>query len=216
MGKQHHVPLAGSSDKILKIPLLNTTTALSLQQLVQQAFFPVKQQDGRRCSNCMQNDPGTPMMPTLEKTNLSMYPPYLFIQLLRMEYEQEKPGILGSTVKNCTPISLEAEILVDQQKYELIGLVTHMGTANAGHNRAYLQKESHWYLCEDDKQPRAKIPNDNPSEQSYCLLLKRRSKENDPSFRQSLTTPNPTMARADKDACNIQVQASQNVVEDGS
>ena len=48
-----------------------------------------------------------------------------------------------------------------------------MGTADAGHNRAYLKHGNKWYCCEDSKLPEEKMPTDSPTEQNYCILLKK-------------------------------------------
>ena len=141
------------SDKILKIPLLKSQKGLSLQHLIRQAFSPKNQQDGRKCAICMINKPDTPLMPSAERTNMTNFPPYLFIQLLRMDYVQGKAGMTGKTVKDDRPIQIDTGIVIENQRYELRGLVTHMGTAEAGHNRAYLHNGHSWYLCEDDKYP---------------------------------------------------------------
>ena len=172
------------SDKILKIALPNSQSRLSLQALVNESFSPVNQQDGRRCNNCLDTNPNTPLMPSIEKTNLLNHPPYLFMQILRMRYSQ------GKTEKNCIPIEVQTEIIVDQQCYQIIGIVTHMGTADAGHNRAYLRVQSEWYICEDDKPVNVKIPVDTPFEQCYCLLWKKKDTESMQEVSQSSVAPN--------------------------
>ena len=77
------------------------------------------------------------------------------------------PLILGQKKSYIVPS------IVDKLAYRPIGIITHMGTADAGHNRTYLKHEMKWYLCEDDKYPIEKRPFDKPAEQSYCVLLKK-------------------------------------------
>ena len=47
------------------------------------------------------------------------------------------------------------------------------GTADAGHNRAYLKHQGKWFLCEDDRFPVERVPKDTDFEQTYSILLKR-------------------------------------------
>ena len=67
---------------------------------------------------------------------------------------------------------------MDDCYYKLIGTISHMGTAEAGHNRAYIKKKQVWYCCEDNHYPFEKLPIDCEKEQNYCLLLKKRGKMN--------------------------------------
>ena len=108
-------------------------------------FSATTQADGRKCSNCLLSDPYVPQMPSFEKTSLSTFPPFMFIQILRMGYSN------GKTIKRGSFVSLPSELIIDKQKYELIGTISHMGTADAGHNRAYLRHGTNWYLCEDEQ-----------------------------------------------------------------
>ena len=170
--KQLPAPVT-ASDRILKVAMPFTSTPVSLQNLVQKHFSPSRQTDGRKCSNCLQNDPNAPLLPSYEKINFSTYPSYLFIQILRMRYCD------GKTIKCSNPVNISSEITVDKQKYEVVGSVSHMGTADAGHNRAYLRHGMSWYLCEDDKPPRTKLPIDDEYEQNYFLLLRKKASNDD-------------------------------------
>ena len=157
------------SDKILKIAMPPLSSPLSLQDMVKRHFSPTTQVDGRKCSNCLQSNPNVPQLSSSEKTSLSTFPPFMFIQVLRMGYSK------GKTIKRNNSVSLPLELFIDKQKYEIIGTISHMGTADAGHNRAYLRHGSNWYLCEDDKPSFMKLPIDDEFEQNYCLLLKKNS-----------------------------------------
>ena len=105
----------------------------------------------------------------MERLNIVKYPEYVIIQILRMDFTG------GKTVKNPTAIDISRpdNIFIDKRQYSIIGTISHMGTPDAGHNRAYLRKGSYWFLCEDSKLPACQIPSDTPFEQSYCILLKR-------------------------------------------
>ena len=69
------------SDKILKIALPHFSSPISLQDMVKRHFSPTTQADGRKCSNCLLIDPNFPQLPSFEKTSLSTFPPFLFIQV---------------------------------------------------------------------------------------------------------------------------------------
>ena len=105
----------------------------------------------------------------MKKLSISKHPGYLLIQILRMEFRN------GKTEKNSTSVDLfKSEILdIDKSKYKIIGIISHMGTAENGHNRAYIKKDSEWFLCEDSKPPVNQVPMDTPYEQTYCLLLRK-------------------------------------------
>ena len=77
-------------------------------------------------------------------------------------------------MKNTQPIQLSATIVnVCDQFYEILGTISHIGTAEAGHNRAYLKCGSRWYCHEDSRMPFFKDPKDSECEQNYCILLKK-------------------------------------------
>ena len=135
------------SQKILQISLPRSLTTDSLTNLIKQHLSIHSQTDGRRCGICVMGNPTSPEWPYLEKLNISNYPPYLFIQLLRMDF------IGGKVVKNIKPITICEEVPVGNARYRAIGITTHIGSADSGHNRAYIKKGSSWFLCEDDKIP---------------------------------------------------------------
>ena len=68
----------------------------------------------------------------MKKLSISKHPGYLLIQILRMEFRS------GKTEKNSTLVDiLMSEIIdIDKSKYKIIGIISHMGTAENGHNRA--------------------------------------------------------------------------------
>ena len=175
-GQTSSCPVCGSipdaapgSDTLLRLALpkswQKTTSALTLQVLLDKNFQIQLQEDERTCQSCEFR------LPYFEQLCISTFPNYIIIQLLRMEFWN------GKTVKNSIPVYIPDMVVVDKREYEVIGTITHQGTAEAGHNRAYLKQGSTWYLCEDAKQSSKRKPKDNKSEQNYCLLLKKSSTE---------------------------------------
>ena len=156
-----------SSSKILSLPLPQTALALPLDYLLNNYFSIQFQQHGRSCGHCSARGLQSPKLPFKEKLNISKYPQYLLIQLVRMTFRN------GKTIKNSTPVLLPDTVCIDKCNYSVIGTITHMGTADAGHNRAYLKHGNKWYCCEDSKLPEEKMPTDSPTEQNYCILLKK-------------------------------------------
>ena len=164
---QQRPPSTSESDRILKIALPSTNARLSLDNLLRQHFLIRRQLDGRRCAACLSRNPNTPKIPYLERFSISKYPQYIILQILRMEYRS------GKTVKKSTQVSLPNHVMVDKVEYNVIGTISHMGTAEAGHNRAYLKEGPNWYLCEDSCMPEKKEPVDDDLEQTYCVLLQK-------------------------------------------
>ena len=164
--KEGPQPVSGS-EKILQVPIPSSPEGLSLDYLLRRLFSVKTQLDGWRCATCLSNNPATPKIPYLEKLSISRHPQYLILQILRMEYKN------GKIVKNMTPVYLPNEVLVNNIKYSVIGTISHMGTAEAGHNRAYLRHGSSWFLCEDACMPEKTAPVDDNFEQTYCVLLRR-------------------------------------------
>ena len=159
--KQLPKPVEGT-DKFLKLPLPLSSTSITLDKLLKTHFSIQHQSEGRSCAAC----PASPKLPYIEKLRISKYPQYILIQILRTTF------VNGKAVKNTSPVEIPEKVTVDKTEYEVIGTITHMGTADAGHNRAYLKKGSRWYLCEDFKNPVERVPKDSAFEQNYCLLLK--------------------------------------------
>ena len=162
--KQLPKPVEGT-DKFLKLPLPLSSTSITLDKLLKTHFSIQHQSEGRSCAAC----PASPKLPYIEKLRISKYPQYILIQILRTTF------VNGKAVKNTSPVEIPEKVTVDKTVYEIIGTITHMGTADAGHNRAYLKKGSKWYLCEDFKNPIERVPKDSAFEQNYCLLLKKQS-----------------------------------------
>ena len=163
-GNPQSVP---GTDKILKLILSKSQPNPSLNDLLEKLFAEQEQTDGRRCSQCAINYKNTPLLPYTEKLCMLRHPPYLLIQLLRMSFQD------GTTTKNSSPITLPKEVMVDKVSYQVIGTITHIGTASAGHNRAFLKQGEKWFMCEDSRYPFEKNPVDSVAEQNYCLLLKK-------------------------------------------
>ena len=97
------------------------------------------------------------------------HPSYILVQLLRMNFQD------GTTIKNPAPVTLTKEVIVDEISYQVIGTISHIGTAFAGHNRAFLKQAEKWFMRKDSRYPFKKNPVDPVTEQNYCLLLKKLS-----------------------------------------
>lgn len=163
----HFPDTVPGSDKILRLTLPRSFTNLSLNYLLERHFQIQIQSEGRRCEFCSLQNVHSPKLPYKEKLNFQKNPQYLLIQLIRMNF------IGGKTMKNSSAVHLPNTINVDKYHYSVIGTISHMGSAQVGHNRAYLKHGSKWYLCEDSKFPIERKPIDSLSEQNYCILLKR-------------------------------------------
>ena len=137
---QQYPPSFPSTDTILKVAIPASRTAIPLQHLINQHFAIHSQFDGRSCGNCLTTIPHCPKLPYMEKLSISKHPRYLLIQILRMEFRN------GKTEKNSTAVDIfSSEIFdIDKSKYKIIGTISHMGTAENGHNRAYIKKDSDW------------------------------------------------------------------------
>ena len=161
-------PIAGS-DTILRLSLPTSASAIPLENLLKRHFAIHSQSDGRCCTICLSSQSNSPKLPYMEKLNIAKYPEYMIVQILRMEFRG------GKTLKNPTAVDFSRpdNILIDKCNYSIVGTISHMGTPDAGHNQAYLRKGSYWFRCEDSKLPVCQMPSDTPSEQSYCILLKR-------------------------------------------
>ena len=161
--------------KFLKLALpTHCKSPLHLEDLIQMHFSSQLQSEGRQCTNCQSNNQPTSKVPYTEQCKVVLYPEYFLVQILRMNIAE------GKTIKNSVPIILsKAEnIQVDAQSYDIIGAISHIGTANAGHNRAYVYSAPFWFCCEDARSPFQKVPSDDTVEQNYCIILKKSKSKN--------------------------------------
>ena len=117
----------------------------------------------------------------------------------------------GKTIKNSSPVLFPRteHILVDNCPYEIIGTISHIGTAEAGHNRAYIWKNQRWFCCRDARQPFLKQPLDCESEQNYCILLK---KDSLPSLRTNQTKQPSAKNRASCQSGNDEIPDKQAIL----
>ena len=81
----------------------------------------------------------------MELLQVTNHPQYLIIQMLRMNY------VNRAVLKNNIQVHVPDIVVVDRIKYEVIGSITHQGTAYAGHNRAFLKQNSTWFRFEDSR-----------------------------------------------------------------
>ena len=138
-------PPVTATQKFLKLALPTPATSpLQLEDLIERHFSSQLQPEGRHCRYCHSNTRPTSNIPYTEKCKVVLYPEYLLVQILRMDF------IAGRTVKNSWPIIIAKteNIQVDAQSYDIIGAISHIGTANAGHNRAYVYSSSFWFCCD--------------------------------------------------------------------
>ena len=126
-----------------------------------------------RCTNCCENInhrsecPGVGVCKnrkTVETCTLTNYPNYLFIQLIRN---------VGNAPKVNTFVRFESDIKVpDNQIYEVIGTIDHMGSSPLnGHYITYLKnKDGHWRLFDDERSKSCTFKQAN-NHNNYILLL---------------------------------------------
>ena len=157
-----------SSQKFLRL-VLPAQGSFQLDDLLKRHFAFQQQADLRQCIQCEASNPFSPRYQSTERCKITEYPEYLLIQLLRNTFEG------GKTVKNSSPVHFPGteQVLVDNCPYQIIGTISHIGTAEAGHNRAYIRRKKTWFCCEDARHPFQKQPLDSEFEQNYCILLKK-------------------------------------------
>ena len=135
-------PSVACEDTILRLAIPNSWTSknstLTLQTLLNR-HFAVQQQENRTCSSCNESSP------FMERLRVSKHPDYAIIQILRMGFVKSK------TIKNPIAVHLPTVVTLDRISYEIVGTITHLGSPDAGHNRAYQKKGSSWYVFEDAK-----------------------------------------------------------------
>ena len=152
------------------------TSDITLSALVQGHFSESTETIDMRCPNCCENQnhvgacPGVGVCKsrkTVEKSRVTKYPKYLFIQLIRN---------VGDAPKLNTFVRFENEIEVpNNQIYEVIGTIDHMGRSPLnGHYVTHLKKVSgHWMLFDDERSNPCTLKQAN-NRNNYVLLLKKK------------------------------------------
>ena len=162
------LPSVTATDTFLRLTMPNSWSnenpQLTLQTLIDR-HFRVKHQENRNCSSCNLS------MPFMERHRILNHSSYIFLHVLRMGF------VRGKTMKNPIAVHLPATVTIDKETYEIVGTITHLGSPEAGHNRAYQKLGSTWFVLEDAKPALQKQPIDNDKEQNYCILLKRCKKQ---------------------------------------
>ena len=160
----------------LKMKNLPRATDITLSALVQGHFSESTETMDMRCPNCCENlnhkgaCPGVGVCKsrkTVEKCKLTNYPNYLFIQLIRN---------VGNAPKVNTFVRFESDIKVsDNQIYEVIGTIDHMGSSPLnGHYITYLKNnDGHWKLFDDERSKFCTLRQAN-NRNNYILLLKKK------------------------------------------
>jgi hypothetical protein len=84
--------------------------------------------------------------------------------------------------KNKTKININTEITNDNDTYELIGVINHIGDdIKSGHYIAYIKKEQKWYRCDDEEVVELELKdyekiNGERDSNPYVLLYKNKNK----------------------------------------
>ena len=130
-----------SPQKFLRV-VLPGHGSFQLEDLLKRQFSFQHQIELRQCIQCLSSNPQSPRYEFMEKCKITEYPEYLLIQLLRNTFEG------GKTVKNSSPVHFPGteHVLVDNCPYQIIGTISHIGTAEAGHNRAYIRRKKSMVL----------------------------------------------------------------------
>ena len=175
----------------LKMNDMPRATDITLSALVQGHFSESTETMDMRCPNCCENQnhkgpcPGVGVCrkrKTVEKTKLTKCPKYLFIQLIRN---------VGNAPKVNTFVRFETEIEVpDNQIYEVIGTIDHMGISPLhGHYVTHLKNDSgHWRLFDDERSKSCTLMQAN-NHNNYILLLKKKVITSNRDRNKSLNLP---------------------------
>lgn len=92
------------------------------------------------------------------------YAKYLIIHLKRFSYT-------NFSSKNSKNIKFDELIELNKNKYELRGLIKHMGTTSGGHYISCVKKSKTWYLCNDSSV--SKVDINNYLDNCYIYLYSR-------------------------------------------
>lgn len=144
----------------VEIPPVELTTT-SLKECVEESFAPEIIADGWSCSSCNVMNGGA-----LRELGISMAPVVLIIHLKRFKQSA------GRLVKVHSPVKLPFDhFRLADSTYELIGVVNHLGSKDAGHYTAWIKIGKSWKLCNDHIiKDMDQIP--KQSKEAYILFLK--------------------------------------------
>ena len=158
---------------------------IQLQQLINDRFSSkvTEQEGGMRCNKCCNHDSsiehGKKCKPKPFQTTyqITRYPQYLILQLLRFEQTPTGPQKIKTKVTNCKSIDIQ------KTNYELISILNHEGTYQHGHYTALLKSDD-WNLCDDIRQ--SSVSDAVESEKNYVYIFKKKEPDvsglNQPEF----------------------------------
>ena len=176
---------------ILQLRNLPRATGVTLSALISAYFSEDIETFPMRCSFCCEQQVHQGSCPriglckdrnTVEIRQLTKYPTYLMIQLIRN---------IGLQPKVLTFVKIEKEIdLLKGQKYELIGTLDHKGESTTnGHYVTFLKDGSGQWRCFDDKITRKCRFQEANTRNNYLLLFKKKEELNDINNRENENDP---------------------------
>lgn len=109
----------------------------------------------------------------LKEECLWRLPKYLFIQLKRFNMHHKIDTLIDFPINNLD-LSPYNELLGKKHcKYNLIGVVNHIGINNFGHYVCFIKDEGNWYLFNDDEIYHIDDENKIITENAYLLLYEK-------------------------------------------
>ena len=163
---------------VLELPVSHIVGEAPLTDLIKQHFSPEIAEEGKRCDGppccphgtrtCPGTDSKCKSLPYSQQRHINQYPNYLFIQLKRFCQTMS-----GQFVKSNTPIMASETLNLYKTHYQLIGIINHLGTFEAGHYFSIVKHLNDWIIYDDYHQPRV-IPLEKLfSSENYMFLFKK-------------------------------------------
>lgn len=107
-----------------------------------------------KCEKCNQTHENTTTTSELE------LPQVLIVNLKRFKYKNNKRYKITDTIN--IPLNID--------KFELCGVINHVGSANGGHYTATIKRQNNWYVANDSSLSKTTTIN---TSNSYILFYKR-------------------------------------------
>lgn len=104
----------------------------------------------------------------IKKTEILSANEYIFIQLNSFSYVKGKQHKINYKVPLSNPL------IINSQKYDLVGISYHMGGTGGGHYIAYIKHNTGWYEYDDESRTQ-KPDNGQCKYQPYIMLYRRQS-----------------------------------------
>lgn len=144
-------------DLFVSIPL---ECSSSIQASVNRFFEPEMLEDRMECSRCMSN---TSWAKSIE---IGRHPDVLSIHLKRFSYDAVARKIESA-------VSLPSSLSIDNNTYDVFGIVSHSGTVDYGHYFSHILLSDVWYKIDDEAVSIASAAS-IPESQSYVVFYIRR------------------------------------------